>query len=174
MRWWFVLALAACSPGAPSGGDDTTKTADATMASSSTTYHGTLDMSATVPFGGVTYCAYSITLRQIDAMVTMRSSGEVTGSTVQALNVEAVVGSCPYQPQPPSIANYSLDSAKATPTGSMLQLAGAAANTTKVALSIDLSPNGSGLQAAMTFQRTDQTGELMWTVKPTLLLAPAN
>ena len=172
MRRWFVLAtLAACSAGSP-GGDDTTKMTDAATASMSTTYHGTLDMSATVPFGGVTYCAYSITLRQIDVTITMRPSGEVTGSMVQALNVEATVGSCPYPPAAPSIANYSLDSAKITPTGSMLQLAGAAANSPKVALTIDTSPNGSGLQASMSFQRTDQTGELMWTVKPTLLLAP--
>jgi hypothetical protein len=93
---------------------------------------------------------------------------------VQALNVESTVGSCPYQPQPPSIANYALASAKVTPTGSMLQLAGATGNSPMVALTIETSPNGSGLQAAMTFQRTDQSGELMWTVKPTLLLAPAN
>jgi hypothetical protein len=150
-------------------GDDQAKS-DATIADSSATYHGTLDMSQTVPFGGVTYCAYSITLRQIDATVTMRS-GEVTGAMVQALNVEATVGTCPYPPQAPSIATYSLDSAKATPTGATLQLSGAAANAPKVALTIDVSPNGVSQQANMTFQRTDQTGELMWTVKPTLLLA---
>jgi hypothetical protein len=174
MGRWFALVLAACSPSTSSSGDDTTKMTDAAMPASSATYHGTLDMSATVPFGGVTYCAYSITLRQIDAMITMRHSGEITGATVQALNVEATVGSCPYPPQAPSIASYSLDSAKVTPTGSTLQLAGATGNAPMVALTIDTSPNGSGLQAAMTFQRTDQTGELMWTVKPTLLLAPVN
>jgi hypothetical protein len=174
MGRWFALVLAACSPATSGTGDDTTKMTDAAAPDSATTYHGTLAMSATVPFGGVTYCAYSITLRQIDATIMMRHSGEVTGATVQALNVEATVGTCPYQPQPPSIANYSLDSAKVTPTGSTLQLGGAAANAPMVALTIDTSPNGSGIQAAMTFQRTDQTGELMWTVKPTLLLAPAN
>lgn len=175
MRRWFtlaiVLALGGCSSSTGgTAGDDTTKT-DAPIVDSSATYHGTLDMSQTVPFGGVTYCAYSITLRQIDATIMMRQSGEVTGATVQALNVEATVGSCPYQPQPPSIANYSLDSAKLTPTGSTLQLVGAAANAPMVALTIEVSPSGTGQQAAMTFQRTDQTGELMWTVKPTLALA---
>jgi len=173
MRRWFTLALtvAACSPSTASTGDDGSATSDSSTPDSSSTYHGTLAMSQTVPFGGVTYCAYSITLRQIDATITMRPSGEVTGAMVQALNVEAIVGSCPYQPQPPSIANYSLDSAKLTPTGSTLQLAGAPGNAPMVALTIDTSPNGAGQQAMMTFQRTDQTGELMWTVKPTLSLA---
>ncbi|HET9992771.1 MAG TPA: hypothetical protein VFQ65_29755 [Kofleriaceae bacterium] len=166
-----MSALGACSSSTGgTAGDDTTKT-DAPAPEMSATYHGTLAMSQTVPFGGVTYCAYSITLRQIDATITMRPSGEVTGAMVQALNVEATVGSCPYQPQPPSIANYALDSAKLTPTGSTLQLAGAPANAPMVALTIDVSPSSSGQQAMMTFQRTDQTGELAWTVKPALALA---
>lgn len=161
----LLIALVACSPSTGGTTTDAGKTADSATATESKTYHGTLEMSPTVPFGGVVYCAYSITLRQLDVSITLRPSGEVTAATVQALNVEAVVGSCPYQPSPPSIAQYSLGTAKMIPNGSMLTLTGDAANSPMVALTITTAAAGDKQQAMLSFLRTDQSGELAWNVK---------
>lgn len=174
MRRGLLIALAACSPSTGGTAIDAGPTADAPTATESKTYHGTLEMSPTVPFGGVVYCAYSITLRQLDVSITLRPSGEVTAASVQALNVEAVVGSCPYQPSPPSIAEYSLGTAKMIPNGSMLTFTGDAANQPVVALTVTTAASSTGQQAKLTFVRTDQTGELAWTVKATVPLTATN
>jgi len=169
----FSLAVAGCTASTGGATGDAGKPADSSTPDSSKTYHGTLEMSPTVPFGGVVYCAYSITLRQIDVSITMRPSGEVTGAAVQALNVEATVGSCPYMPSPPSIANYSLGTAKMIPNGSMLTLTGDPANSPVVALAITTTASGTKQSAMLSFQRTDQSGELAWNVVVTVpLTAP--
>lgn len=167
------LVVAGCTASTGGVTGDAGKPADAGTPGASKTYRGTLDMSQTVPFGGVVYCAYSITLRQIDVQITMRPSGEVTGAAVQALNVEATVGTCPYPPSPPSIANYTLGTAKMIPNGSMLTLTGDPANSPMVALDITTTTSGTKQEAMLSFLRTDQTGELAWNVVVTVpLTAP--
>jgi hypothetical protein len=145
-----------------------------------TTYKGTMDQAPAKMFGGtlgtVTYCTYTMTLRQLNVdLGIVASSKQVTSGHVQNINVEAVVATmppCPYSPAPPVIANYTFKSATLGTTGMMLMFDGDPANATKVNLAINLSSSPTGYSAAMTFHRTDQGPPLDWSVPVTLALTP--
>ena len=172
MRIWVAILLASCS--SSNGGSQVTtdaKPIDAPTTEASTVYHGTLDHTALVDFGGGMYCTYSITLTSLAVDVTVRPTGEVSAAAVQNLNVEGIVGTCPYTPSPPSIAKYTLASAKPIPNGATLELAGDPANQPKVALTIDMTTTGVHQAVTATFHRTDQAGVLNWSVTAQLTLA---
>jgi hypothetical protein len=169
---WVAIVLASCSPS--SSGSQVTADAplvDAPETDPSTVYHGTLDQTAPVDFGGGNFCTYSITLTSLAVDVTVRPTGEVSAAAVQNLNVEGIVGTCPFTPSPPSIAKYSLASAKPIPNGATLELAGDPANAPKCTLTIEMIASGVDQAITATFHRTDQATVLNWTVTAQLTLA---
>lgn len=171
MRMWVAVVLASCSPSSGSHVTADAPLVDAPAAEISTVYHGTLDQTPPVTFGGGTFCTYSITLTSVAVDVTVRPTGEVSAATVQNLNVEGIVGTCPFTPTPPSIAKYTLSSAKPIPNGSTLELVGDPANEPKVALTIDMVAAGTHQAVTATFHRTDQDPVLNWSVTTQLTLA---
>ncbi|MEO8841171.1 MAG: hypothetical protein ABI591_03285 [Kofleriaceae bacterium] len=170
MRRSVAIVLASCSPSSGQVAVDAALV-DAPVTEASTVYHGTLDQTAPVMFGGGTYCTYSITLTSLAIDVTVRPTGDVSAAAVQNLNVEGIVGACPYTPSPPTIATYMLASAKPIPNGTALELAGDPANTPKVTLTIDMLAAGVDQAVTATFHRTDQAAVLNWTVTAQLTLA---
>jgi hypothetical protein len=171
MRIWLALVLASCSPSSGSQATTDATSVDAPATEASTVYHGTLDQTAPVNFGGGVYCTYSITLTSLAIDVTVRPTGEVSGASVQNLNVEGIVGTCPFTPSPPSIAKYTLASAKPIPNGATLELDGDPANAPKVTLTIDMIATGVHQAVTATFHRTDQAAVLNWSVTAQLTLA---
>ena len=136
------------------------------------TYKGTLDATMPAPFGGGTFCNYTITLKQLAVELGILPSKQAMTGRVQALNVEASVPPCTFLPAPPSIANYTLASSKPSAAGATLTFQGAAANTPAVDLVIELSGVGSAYQARLGFHRTDQQPPLDWSVLTTVPLSP--
>jgi hypothetical protein len=171
MRSWVAIVLASCSPSSAGQVTADATPVDAPATEASTVYHGTLDQTAPVDFGGGSFCTYSITLTSLAVDVTVRPTGEVTAASVQNLNVEGIVGTCPFTPSPPSIAKYTLASAKPIPNGATLELDGDPANAPKVALTIDMIASGVHQAVTATFHRTDQATVLNWSVTAQLTLA---
>ena len=137
------------------------------------TYKGRIDKTTAVMFGGgpMGYCTYTMSLQQLSVEIGIRPSGEVTTGHVQALNVEAIVGTCMYAPAPASIANYNFVSATPSANGMMLTFEGEATNATKASLVVNLSSSGPTQTAAMIFHRTDLGAPLDWRVAVTVPLA---
>ena len=171
MRYLAVVGLAACGSVHGQVTPDASSI-DAPDQSPPKTYHALLDQTNAVSFGGAPYCKYTITLKQLDVAIAIQPSGRVSSAIVQDLNVEAVVPPCPYSPSPPSIANYSLDSAKPVTGGTELTFKGAMANTPAVALTAMLLSSGSVYSAQLGFMRTDQAAILNWSVAVQVTLAP--
>lgn len=173
-RWLPLVAVSGC--GQVTAPPDAAIVPDADL-TPAVTYRATLDKTPAVRFGGVVYCLYSITLKQLDVTVAIRPSGEVTSATVQDLNFEEVVPvspPCPNPPAPATIANYSLDSAtRGTGGTTRLTFKGAATNAPTVALVGDLTSVGTVNELKLGFMRTDQQeAELAWSVLVTLPLRP--
>jgi hypothetical protein len=168
-RMWrcALVSLAGClQPTTGATVDAAVAVADAPMPPPVVAYHGTLAAAPPVAFGGGSFCNYTITMKQLDIVVSLQSS-DVFASTVQALDVETTDAACPYTVTPPTIQNYTLETAKPTPAGSMMTFAGDPSNVTAVALSVETSSTTS---ARLTFHRTDQPGALAWTVMATVPL----
>lgn len=167
--WRFTLGvLVGClQPTTGAALDAAAGSADAALPQPTIAYHGTLAATAPVAFGGGMFCNYTITLKQLDIVVSMQSVN-VAAATVQALDVESTDTACPYTVMPPALQKYTLETAKPTPTGSTMTLSGDPANATAVALDVNTM---STTAAQLTFHRTDQTGALAWTVTATVPLA---
>ncbi|CAN5632859.1 hypothetical protein BH11MYX1_BH11MYX1_02970 [soil metagenome] len=144
-----------------------TGSADAPVTQPAIAYHGTLAATPPVAFGGGAFCNYTITLKQLDVVISLQNT-DVSAATVQALDVEATDTACPYAVMPPAIQKYTLETAKPTPTGSIMTFSGDPSNATAVALSVVTMSTTS---AQLTFHRTDQAGALAWTVTATVPLA---
>jgi hypothetical protein len=166
-RFTLVVLVGCLQPTTGAALDAARGSADAAIPQPAIAYHGTLAATAPVAFGGGAYCNYTITLKQLDVVVSMESVN-VSAATVQALDVEATDTACPYIVTPPSLQKYTLETAKPTPTGSTMTFSGDPANVTAVALDVITMSTTS---ARLTFHRTDQTGPLAWTVTATVPLA---
>lgn len=163
--------LGACGDVDPPAAVDGAITVDAPVGST-TTYRGHVDALAPVPFGMMpASCTYTITFKQLDVMIGLDGTTPKTGR-VQNLNVEAVVGTCPYAPAPDVISIYALESVKAGTGGMELTFQADRANRTIASLIILLVKSATGYTAKMTFHRTDLASPLDWTVKTDLALAP--
>jgi hypothetical protein len=135
-----------------------------------TTYHGSTQQTASSPFGGVVYCHYTITLKQLMIDLMILPTGQVTTGHVQCINVEGTDANCPNGVIPASPANYSLQSATATASGQKLTFLGAQENVPTASLEVDLSRSGSSYSTVLTFHRIDQVPELNWSLTTTLPL----
>jgi hypothetical protein len=140
-------------------------------------YRGTMDMVPTVTFGGLPFCTYTITLKQLQVELGILPSGLVASGQVQDLNVEAVIPStmpnCPADLEviPPNIATYAMQSVMPSPTGQTLTFKGGAGNMPPVDLTLELSTVGSAYQAKLGFHRNNVAPPLDWSVIATVSLS---
>ena len=140
-------------------------------------YKGTMDTVPTVTFGGVPYCTYTITLKQLEVELGILPSGLVASGQVQDLNVEAVVPSttpnCPADLEviPPNIATYAMQSVAASDNVQTLMFKGGASNMPPVDLTVELSSVGSAYQAKLGFHRNNVVPPLDWSVIATVSLS---
>jgi len=169
-----VLCAAAC-------GEVDKTPADASVADAAPaprTYRGSMDMVPAVTFGGLPYCTYTITLKQLEVEIgILPSSGKAVSSRVQDLNVEAVIPSttpnCPADLEviKPNIATYTLQSATPSANGQTLAFTGGAGNMPPVDLTVELSSVGSAYQAKLGFHRNNVVPPLDWSVIATVSLS---
>ncbi len=168
-RMWryACVVLAGClQPTTGNTVSDAAGSVDAPVIQPAVAYHGTLASAPPVAFGGGTFCNYMITMKQLDVVISTQNT-DISAATVQALDVETTDNACPYLVTPPAIQKYTLETAKPTPTGSMMTFAGDPSNVTAVALTVVTTSTTS---AQLTFHRTDQSGALAWTVPATVAL----
>jgi hypothetical protein len=138
-----------------------------------TTYKGTLAQTTPVAFGGMPYCNYTMTLKQLDLQLAILPSKQIVSGHAEALNVEGADTACTQPLIPPSIAKYTFTTAKPSPSGTTLVFTGDTANAPPVTLSVDVVSAGTAFQANLGFHRTDGiTASLNWTVIATIPLAP--
>jgi hypothetical protein len=136
----------------------------------STSYRGTLEMTAAFPFGGSPYCNYTQTLRQITLSIAVSKTGAIVDASGENLAVEATVPPCSQQPIPPQLHKYKF--ASATPAGGAVNviMTQAPANTPKTSLVMTVTPGGGGYTVAARWTRTDQQPPLAWSVTATMPL----
>jgi hypothetical protein len=141
-------------------------------------YKGTTDMVPAVTFGGLPYCTYTITLKQLEVEIGILPSGLVAAGQVQDLNVEAVVPSttpnCPADLEviPPNIATYTMQSVAPSANGQTLTFQGGPSNMPPVDLTVELTTVGSAYQAKLGFHRNNVVPPLDWSVIATVSLSP--
>jgi hypothetical protein len=140
-------------------------------------YKGTMDMVPAVTFGGLPYCTYTITLKQLEVEIGILPSGLVATGQVQDLNVEAVVPSttpnCPadFEVIPPNIATYTMQSVTPSANGQTLTFKGGPSNMPPVDLTVELTTVGSAYQAKLGFHRNNVAAPLDWSVITTVSLS---
>jgi hypothetical protein len=128
-----------------------------------TPYAGTLATTASVKFGGGTYCNYDITLKNVAVDMTVSEAGEIQSMTVKDLAVERAF-SCPYPPAPQNNQVFTFATATKNGTTTHVELAGAKQNSPATSLVADVVANGAAYEASFTWKRTDQKAPLAWTV----------
>jgi hypothetical protein len=117
-------------------------------------------------------CTYTATLKQLDIQIGILPSGAVTSGQVQNLYVEGVVAACQSLPNDTTVMNYTLMSAMAGSTGTMLTFRERAGDKPGASLLVALSAAGTGYQAELTYHRTDLLPPFDWTVVTTATLTP--
>ena len=170
------LALALC---AAACGEVDKLPADAAVDASPTprAYKGTLDMVPAVTFGGLPFCTYTITLKQLEVEIGILPTGQIATGQVQDLNVEAVVPSttpnCPADLEviPPNIATYTMQSVMPSANGETLTFKGGPSNMPPVDLTVELTTVGSAYQARLGFHRNNVVPPLDWSVIATVSLS---
>lgn len=164
-----ALALAACGS-VGSEQVDAAVTIDAPPGGMATTYRGHLDAVPPVPFGHMPEtCDYTMTFQQLDVTL-MLQAGTPTGGRVQNLNVEMIVGTCPFSPAPNVISSYTFESSKTGPSGLELTFQHDPTNKTIASLVMTLVKTAAGYTAKLTFHRTDIGTPFDWTVKTDVAL----
>lgn len=178
-RLGLIIALCGCNAGVegtsgPGGGDASTPGGG--DAAEFVRYRGTLANTQTVPFGGSGFCDYTVVLQNVELDVVLREASELAAMSIEDTMTEAVVGSCPYTPEPPSRQVFSHDSKRAVPTNAdgnvEPMLTGATANRPMTkALALVTVQNASALSATVRWERTDQGPPLKWIVATTAPIA---
>src|SRR5262249_59144039 len=110
--------------------------------------------------GGMPYCMYTITLKQLEIELGIFPSGQPTSGHVQDLNVEAVVVSttpynCPADTPviPANIASYTFLSAKPSANGQTVTFQRGASNAPSADLTVALATVVSAFQSRRGFHR---------------------
>lgn len=170
----IVLCAAACGDVASVPNDAASVPKDGSVAGTATTYKGHLEMTPPVPFGGIPFCDYTMTLKQLDVELTIEASGAVRSGRVQDLNVEAVVDTTPPCPDgaiPPNIASYTFASAAPGTDGTMLTFVAASTNAPDVDLTATLSSAGAVKTVKLGFQRINVEDDILaWAIAATVTL----
>ena len=163
----IVLCAAAC-------GDVASAPNDGAVVGATTTYKGRIEMTPPVPFGGLPFCDYTMTLKQLDVELTLEASGAVRSGKVQDLNFETVLDSTPPCPEgaiAPNIASYTFASASPGTDGMMLTFLAGPTNEPDVDLTGTLTSAGAVKTAKLGFQRINVEDDVLaWTIVATATL----
>lgn len=137
-----------------------------------TTLRGQLARTATVDFGGRPYCEYDVTLEDVDLVLEVLPSGEITRATLSNAMVERPASSCPYTGQPRKQMSFTLARATAISAGSTsIELSGATTNSPKTRAVVVLDRTVNDSRATVTWKRIDVSAPLDWEVEATITLA---
>lgn len=135
-------------------------------------WRGTLAASPRVKFGGAPYCDYYVTMRTIDAQLTLDSGGNVVDATVTANMFEEVGTSCTQPPIKQNKHTYTRSRATRGEDGAVtVTLVPKSTNEPRANLTI--TGNLSKTPASMKFQfhRYDLGSPFDWTVNATVSVA---
>ena len=144
-------------------------TADATTPSSET-YAGALAATTKVTFGGDPYCTYEVMLENVEIVLGVLGTGEVTTSTVTDVVIETTTG-CPHPPMDPSMQSFAFATSTVTAGGIRVDFVGANTNQPKTSLVVDLVARADGYDATMTWTRIHAEPQLAWKVTTVVPLA---
>lgn len=140
-------------------------------APATTTLSGGVASVPPVTFGGPPFCMYTVTLKQLSLEIDLRG-GQAVAARTQHLGVEETVPPCTFEPQPPSISRYTLDSATGSAERLTLTMRGDPANAPTTSLTIELTSVGDAHEATLGWKRIDQGPPLDWAVIAKLTLSP--
>ncbi|MBX3234432.1 MAG: hypothetical protein KIT84_09435 [Labilithrix sp.] len=130
-------------------------------------FRGILSATPTVPFGGVApHCSYDVTMRNVEMELVITPSGSVISGSAKNDMVERLVGTCMYAPLGSKPQTFAL----AQVNGPDLTFRGSGGPRTE--LRATLTKTGASWEAAVTWERLDQTADLKWVVKSKLTLGP--
>ena len=171
----LILALVGCSPSVEStngpNGVDAAGPGGGGKAEV-VRYRGTLAATSAVPFGGGTFCSYSVVLNNVDVDVALRNGDELQAMSIEDTMTESIVGTCPYTAEPPNRQMFSHNSERPVKTNPDNRvdptLVGLAANRpmTSALSTVTVQTDGS-LAATIRWERTDQTPPLKWIIATT-------
>jgi V8-like Glu-specific endopeptidase len=142
-------------------------------------YSGTLAATPSVQFGGLPYCTYSQTFRNVGVEMTVSSTGNIAALTVTDVGAEAIINpDCPFQALPPISQTWELVATSTSPGTHFdltptIDINNPQPPGPPTDLTADVVAQGSGLfQVNLTWKRTDpSTGPLTWTVTGTVSAA---
>jgi hypothetical protein len=164
-----VVFAAACTSSTGPPGDAAT----APDADPATTYHGVLDHTEPLAFGGQGFCDYRMTLKDLVVDLAITASGRVPSAHVQDENVEELAMPCGDAGTiPPNTATYDLELATPSTTGIGLSFTAAPANQPHATLAANLTRTAAGYTAALVFHRFGEATVLNWTIYVSVELAP--
>jgi hypothetical protein len=150
-----------------------TDAAIAVDAEPTTVYRGHLDQTPPLAFGPPIFCAYVMTLKQLDVEVAITAAGRVASAHVQDLNVEELAMPCgDIGTIAPNVATYELDLATRSTTGIGVTFTAGRSNEPTATLAANLTRAGAGYTAALIFHRVGQEPALNWTIQVAVDLAP--
>jgi hypothetical protein len=131
-------------------------------------YVGHLPMTSAVPFGGSGYCNYTETMKPVVIDVSLDAMMNLKWMVVDSTSVEAIVGTCQFQPLPPRDLGYEYpgDPQPPQPGGTYAPtLPAIAANQVAATIAVTLTPESTTSYAStIRWHRTDAAAVLNWTV----------
>lgn len=154
-------------------------TIDANKPPQTVNWSGQLAASPTVAFGGVQYCKYSVTMKNIFVDMLVDDAGSATNGVVQAVMEEKIVSDCgTATPKPANTHTYTQTKPATSSGGSLrIEFQPSAKNSPKATLVFDGTfANATELDGKLTWHRIDidSAPELSWTVTATVHLTPAS
>lgn len=138
-----------------------------------TRVRGSMDTTATAPFGGGGTCNYTITLKQVELELGLTASGDIITGSSQALAIEAALPPCPYPPLGANLHRFTMTAVTGTGDGRQLTFVGNPSNMPNTSLIVDLRRAANTYLAVATWRRTDLGPPLDWTLGGMLTLTQA-
>lgn len=139
----------------------------------SVVYRGMVQELPPVMFGGMGFCTWTITLKQIETQILVLPSGAIVGGSSQNLNVEQIVATtppCADPPLAPSIAKYSFESARSTPPGITVEFKSAPENMPPATLTMIVQRAGEQYMTDFRYHRTDFGPPIEWNITGSMML----
>lgn len=135
-------------------------------------WRGTLTASPRVKFGGSPYCDYYVTMRTIEALLTLDSGGNVVDATVTANMFEEVGTTCTQPPIKQNMHTYTRSRATRGDDGAVsVTLIPKSTNEPRANLVITGNLSKSPASMKLQFHRYDLGSPFDWTVNATVSVA---
>jgi hypothetical protein len=136
-------------------------------------FRGSMETTATAPFGGGGVCNYTITLKQVELELGLTAAGDIITGSSQALALEAALPPCPYPPLGANIHRFTMTAVTGAGDSRQLTFVGNPANMPNTSLNVDLRRAANTYLAIATWRRIDQVPPLDWALGGMLTLTQA-